>query len=347
MNRRSDRVLEELRIIICACTYQRPAGLAALLGGLGAQTFEHLQRPNLRIVIADNEGSDRARELCAQFEASGDIPIEYLHEPRRGISHARNACLARLRDDCDFFAMIDDDEIPNPDWIEQLLLAQQRTGADVVQGRVIAVFPDGAPDWITQGRYFGWPIGQRRDAHHEGYPELDKAMTNNVLVRHAAVRNTGLRFDPQFGLTGGGDIVFFRAIRAAGFRIVYAPDASVRETIPLERANLRYLWWRWYRVGSNARFKRPITRKPNASLKRIVRQKWQSSGCSEICTGLAILTARLRKGRTAVSHLAPGIKRIAHGLGQAASAIGIRYEQYRDGGGGEGLHNDPREDMDR
>ena len=340
---------EETCVTICACTYRRPAGLAALLEALGEQTFEHLSRPILRVVIADNEGSDQARELCDRFALSSGIPIAYVHEPRRGISHARNACLDRLEGDGEFFAMIDDDEIPDPDWLEQLLLAQQQTGADVVQGRVIAVFPQDAPDWIVRGGYFGWPpdMDAARHRQHEGYPELDKAMTNNVLVKHAVVRHTGLRFDPQFGLTGGGDIVFFRAIKAAGYRIVYAPQARVSEMIPVERATLHYLWWRWYRRGSNARFKQPSGRKPNPKLKRRVKSMWRSSGCAALSTGLALLVGALLRGGIDLGHLAPGIRSVAQGLGQAASAIGFRYEQYRNDCGGEGVHNNPRHDVVR
>jgi GT2 family glycosyltransferase len=327
-------ILEEIRVAICACTHRRPSGLAALLEGLARQRFVRRARPRLTIVIVDNEGSGQAKRLCDQFGCEAGIPIRYVHEPKRGISHARNRCLDTVVPHSDFIAMIDDDEIPEPDWIEQLLQAQEHSGADVVEGRVVPVFPAGAPDWIVHGRHFGWhhDLNSAHSPGQKSYPELDEARTNNVLIRCAVVRTLGLRFDPQFGLSGGGDVVFFRAIHDAGYRIVYAPDARVNDMIPVERTNLGFLWRRWYRVGANARFKRPVTRKPNPSLKRIVMRKWHSGGCAEISYGLAILMGSLLRGRAAVGHLAPGIKHLAHGLGQAASAIGIRYEQYRDDG---------------
>jgi succinoglycan biosynthesis protein ExoM len=320
-----------IRVTVCACTYRRPAGLAALLEGLSAQTFEHVPRPNLRIVIADNEGSEQAREACARFEMSGAVPIEYVHEPRRGISHARNACLARLRDDCDFFAMIDDDEIPHPDWIEQLLLIQQRTGADVVQGRVLPELPAGAPDWIVRGRYFDWQLtsDEARIAQRQGYADLQRARTNNVLVRHAVVRDLGLWFDPRFALTGGEDLVFFEAIKAAGYRIVYAPLACVRDIIPPERTTFEYLWRMWYRVGCNDRFKGPHLGKPNASRWRLLRRRWKRTGTHAFLLGSALLIGNLLRGRASLDHLGAGILLIARGLGRGAGLLGIRYEQYR------------------
>jgi succinoglycan biosynthesis protein ExoM len=321
----------KIRVTVCACTYRRPAGLAALLEGLGKQTFTSLTRPSLSIVIADNEGSEHARDACAGFKLSYDIPIEYVYEPRRGISHARNACLARLGNDCDFFAMIDDDEIPSPDWVEQLLLMQQLTQAAVVQGRVLPELPDSAPDWIARGGYFDWQLtsDEARAAQQQGYADLRRARTNNVLVRHAVVREMDLWFDPRLALTGGEDIAFFEAIKAAGYRIVYAPLACVREIVPPERTTLEYLWRTWYRVGCNERLKGPHLGKPNASRWRILSRRWKRTGTHAFLLGLTLLIGNLLRGRASLDHLGQGILLIARGLGRAAGLLGIRYEQYR------------------
>jgi succinoglycan biosynthesis protein ExoM len=215
----------------------------------------------------------------------------------------------------------------------------------VIEGRVVPVFPEGAPNWIVQGRYFGWhhDLNRAHTAGQQGYPELDQARTNNVLIKCAVVRTLGLRFDPRFALSGGGDVVFFRALHAAGYRIVYAPDARVRDMIPLERTNLRWLWRRWYRVGVNTRFKRPIRRKSNPSLKRVVMWKWHSTGAAALATGLALLLGSSLRGALDMAHLAPGLKQIAHGLGQAASGIGIQYEQYREDGTETGSPSQPQQ----
>jgi succinoglycan biosynthesis protein ExoM len=323
---------EGIHIAVCACTCRRPVGLAALLEALARQRFVRRTPPRLSIVIVDNEGSEQARGLCDRFGCAADIPIRYVHETTRGISYARNRCLDEVAADCNFIAMIDDDEIPDPDWLERLLEAQEHSGADVVEGRVVPVFPEGAPDWIVRGRYFGWHH-VLNNAHRPGqqiYPELEEARTSNVLIRYAVVRDLDLRFDPRFTLTGGEDIVFFRAIQSAGHRIVYAPDARVRETIPLKRTTLRYLWQQWYRVGANSRSKRPIRWRPNATLKRRFMWKWHRSGCALLADGVAMLIGALLRGRTDVGHLVPGILHVAQGLGRASSAIGIRYEHYRD-----------------
>jgi glycosyltransferase involved in cell wall biosynthesis len=302
-----------------------------LLEGLAGQRFRHLPVPDLSIVIADNECSEDAEALCERFAEDSGLRMRYLREPQRGISHARNACLAAIPDGCDFFAMIDDDEIPYADWIEELLLAQQRTAADVVQGRVLPELPDGAPGWIARGGYFDWQLNsdEARAAQQQGYADLRRARTNNVLVRHAVVREMGLWFDPRLALTGGEDIAFFEAIHAAGYRIVYAPLACVRDIIPPERTTLDYLWRTWYRVGCNERWKGFHLGKPNASRWRLLSRRWKRTGTHAFLLGLALLVGNLLRGRASLDHLGEGILLIARGLGRAAGLLGIRYEQYR------------------
>ena len=93
--------------------------------------------------------------------------MRYVQEPRRGISYARNTCLDHVARDAEFFAMIDDDEVPELDWLEQLLCAQARAGADVVRGAVVPVFlkarrPGSATATSSAGRSSGVRARARR-----------------------------------------------------------------------------------------------------------------------------------------------------------------------------------------
>ena len=199
-----------------------------MLNGIARQTFSGVPRPDMHVVIADNEGSERARQVCDQFKREFGMPLTYIHEPRRGISFARNAYLDNLPVDFEFLASIDDDEVPDPDWLERLIEAQAATGADVVQGAVYPIFAEGAPAWLIEGNFFGRP---RRDwsgtmQQFTEYQELNQAGTGNVLVQIASVVEIGLRFRPEFALTGGEDTMFFRSLQAAGNRIVWAPTES-------------------------------------------------------------------------------------------------------------------------
>lgn len=320
-----------LHLCVCACTYRRPAGLAALLDGLAAQSFEAMPRPVIDVVIVDNEGCDEARTVCADFERRTAGSLTYVHEPRKGLSHARNAYLDHVPPGCDFLALIDDDEVPEPDWLEQLLQAQSKTGAEVVRGGIVPVFAEGAPRWIREGDFFGWP---RRPA--AGRPALidgqtvTTAGTNNALAAWAIIRELGLRFDPRLNATGGEDSLFFRVIGEAGYRLVYAERALVRESIPSERATLGYLLRVQFRNGNN-KILRKLRHKPrDGSRLRPAKVVLKSAGRSvgDVARGCGSVLRSLLTGRFSMDHLSVGMLRMAKGLGGLAGASGLQYGHY-------------------
>ena len=116
-----------------------------------------------------------------------------------------------------------------------------------------AGLPESAPAWIRDGDFFGWPKQRRARAGtalSDG-AELTSASSNNALVRAAAVRALDLRFDPTLALTGGEDALFFRQMKLAGCKIIYASGARVREPVSPDRATFAYLWRVHYRQGCN------------------------------------------------------------------------------------------------
>jgi succinoglycan biosynthesis protein ExoM len=320
---------EAIRLTVCACTYRRPEGLRALLHGLAAQRFAAESQRVFDIVIVDNEGSAEARAACESIRQETGLEVRYVHEPRRGIPYARNACLEQVAPQAEFFAMIDDDEVPEPDWLEQLLLGQADTAADVVRGAVVPVFPDAAPAWIRCGNFFGWPKPGRA-APADG-AELASASSNNVLVRIAPVRALGLRFDTTLAFTGGTDALFFRQMKLAGCRIVYAAAARVREIVPPERATFAYLWRAHYKQGCNKVPRKLRLEKKAAGSSRLVRMvaKRTLREGAEIGGGALAVARSLLTGRAGMGQLSAGLLRIAKGLGGLAGLLGVRFAHYR------------------
>lgn len=320
-------------VAVCACTYKRPVGLRRLLDGVAAQTFavltsEQTEAPRVAVVIADNEGSAEVERICATFSAETGVPCTYVHEPQRGISFARNACLDHLPSDCDVFAFIDDDEVPEPDWLDQLLLAQRRTSADVVHGRVVPHFEGQVPRWIADGGFFAVP----RRGHGVKLPQvedlapLDRAATNNVLVRAEPVRTHKLRFAAPFALSGGSDTLFFRTMHSLGCRIVYAHDAIVAEHVPASRANLGYLMKVRFKTGNTAAridAEMASVSRADGKAKRV------SAAAGDIALGLRRMLKSLLTGKWQADRFAIGVLRIAYGAGYVAASIGYRHQHYK------------------
>jgi glycosyltransferase involved in cell wall biosynthesis len=313
-------------VAVCACTFRRPEGLKALLEGLERQTYREVPPPDLRVVVADNEGSELARALCADFEKRSGTSLTYVHEPEPGIPYARNACLDNIPEACDFFAFIDDDEVPKEDWLDQLLLAQRRADADAVAGRVVPVFEEGAPGWIVAGEFFGAP---RRTTgldvpEVEDLQQLDRAATNNVLVRVAAVHRLGLRFESDCAFSGGEDTLFFCTLHKNGGRIVFAGRAVVYDYVPASRATLPYMLRDRFRVANN-----------NVLIDALVEGRGRPGrtrafeGLKHVGLGVrrAIKTALSRK--RAADRFAVAAFHIAHGLGVFTAALGYRHQHYK------------------
>lgn len=322
---------EALRVAVCVCTFRRPDGLTSLLAGLRDLRFVALPQPIVSILVTDNDDSEQARAICAAFRHEHGLDVRYLQEAQRGISYARNRCLENLPADCDFVAMIDDDERPEPDWLEALLLAQAASGADVVQGGVCPAFADETPSWIRRGGFFDWPPPPspfRGRAWTDGQ-ELGSAATNNVLVRAAAIGALGVRFDHRLALTGGEDAVFFRILNAAGYRIVYAAGARVREQVPRSRANLTYLCRRAFRNGSKRLWAKWWATPSDTARVGRTRLRLAFRALGQAGSAVGWLLAGLVRGRTDKALLAHGVMEIANAAGTLVACLGLRYEHYR------------------
>ena len=330
-----DDKMTVVKVAVCACTYRRPEGLRSLLSGIAAQRFTRVRQPEICIVVADNEGSRLTETICTEFSRTNCIRLTYISETRRGIPFARNACLEHIPPGFHFFATIDDDEVPEPQWIEELLLTQIATSAEVVRGRVVPEHPADAPQWIVKGRVFGWPrstpAGPPR-ALVNG-EELDGASTSNVLVSCEAVRGLGLTFDIRLAHTGGSDTLFFRQMKAAGCHIVYAAEAKVREMIQPGRASMRYVFLKQYRVANNRLINRrpePKKRKKNP-IKRLLREIKRSmllKASRHVLGGLWLVLRSVSSVGSKQSDRAIGVLRLGNGIGLFSSILRIKYEIY-------------------
>ena len=113
--------------------------------------------------------------------------MEYHTESRRGIPFARNAAI-KYAGDVDFVALIDDDEIPAPLWLDELLRVQNKYGSDLVAGRVETVFEQPPPLWVKLGKF------HEHMSLKTGVARLPQG-ASNLLIRRAALNKIGQPFD--------------------------------------------------------------------------------------------------------------------------------------------------------
>ncbi|NES83969.1 MAG: glycosyltransferase family 2 protein, partial [Moorea sp. SIO2B7] len=142
-------------VSVCIITYKRPEGLKTLLNGINQLTFNKIDTPNIEVIVIDNDLSGSACQFCEEIKSDFKWLLKYGIESKRGISHARNRAIASASENTNFIAIIDDDEIPEVSWLEQLLWVQQEYKADVVSGPVVRHFEEeNVPDWLTKIEIF-------------------------------------------------------------------------------------------------------------------------------------------------------------------------------------------------
>ena len=296
-----------MSVAVCIATYRRPAQLAALLGALADLDATG----SLRIAIADNDVDGSARAVVDAAREKLPFPIAYAVEPERNISLARNRAIQLALDDgAEWLAFIDDDEVPHRAWLAELLRVQRMTGADVVTGPVAARVPAESPRWLRAA----FP----RDRRLASGTPVPLAETANALVSRAVIERIAAAtrgpFEPQFGLSGGGDSRFFLRARVGGARIVWASDAIVEEDVPPSRVRVGWVLRRAYREGNGGAF-----------VERGVLPAWRW-----IPRRVAAAGAHLMQG-TALLFVSPvrGLRLLAHAIGSLAGTLGIRYFEYR------------------
>ncbi|HEX8272072.1 MAG TPA: glycosyltransferase [Longimicrobiaceae bacterium] len=303
-----------VRVAVCVATLQRPLLLGALLDSLAGLVFRKSPGVEPFIVVVDNDPQQTAREVVDAARDRLPFPVVYDVEPNRGIPHARNCGVrSALSRGAEFVAFIDDDEVASPDWLDELLDVQRRSGADVVSGPSLPRFAPGVEPWVVEGGFFTYP----RYATGESIPI---AATNNALVAAHLFRGTEEPFDPAFGLSGMDDSHFFMRVKMGGARLVWADEARVEEFIPASRARVGWIVKRAFRIGNGYVFcVRALTPPHRWVIPRV------AGALARIGYGTLSLPFAAVRGRAS---LVSALRTISNGAGSLVALAGKRYQEY-------------------
>ena len=232
------------RITVAAATRQRPRMLADLLQSL--QSLDVPQGAELSFVFVENDTVLTITDLVEDFHKRTGWPARAVLETRPGISYARNAAIeAALAGGSDWLAFVDDDEQVRHDWLRQLLAGAKDASAQLAGGPVVPVAPAmGCSDNETDVLAYYVRAAKVSNARKLGAMTVGRRFdlaTNNWLADLAAIDASGLRFDPDFGLSGGGDTDFSRRAHKAGLTLAWVPQAIVTEEVATARLSKAYI----------------------------------------------------------------------------------------------------------
>ena len=218
-------------ITVCICTCRRSQLLDRLLHELARQETHDLF--TYSVVVADNDPLESARETVTGFARTSPLRVVYCREPEPNIAKARNRALEHAEGE--FVACIDDDELPEPGWLRELLATSTASGADGVLGPVRPYFEHEPPRWVVDGGFF-----ERRRFATGHHLHWSQTRTGNLLFRREILDELELPFRPEFG-TGSEDLDFFRRVMENGRRFVWCDEAPVYELVPPSRCRLGYV----------------------------------------------------------------------------------------------------------
>lgn len=228
---------------VIIATRNRARLLEATLGHLRNQD---LVNARWELIVVDNNSEDETPAVVAR--AGAHLPVVALREPRAGQNRARNRALEVARGELLVFT--DDDVVPDPRWLAELIGATRRwPDHNIFCGRISPLYPAETPEWLRSAV----DIVRFEPAVNEGplSPDL-LPYSPNMAFRNCILAN--VKFSEHIGPQGtdyamGSETELLRRLRAAGAEIVYVPSARVEHVIQEHQLTIKSLRGRSFRAG--------------------------------------------------------------------------------------------------
>lgn len=193
--------------------------------------FAQLDAGAFEVIAIDNSPEGSALDVFNRIQAESPVPFRWAHEPKPGVSQARNAAVRLARGE--LVAWLDDDEEASPYWLASLIAARRETGAQCVFGPVRARAANGTPN-----ADFFESLYSRRGPAQSGLIARTYGIGNSLQPR--CLFDEESPFDPGADQSGGEDDALFASWARAGAVFAWAADACVIEHLGAERTHLRH-----------------------------------------------------------------------------------------------------------
>jgi GT2 family glycosyltransferase len=225
----------DAKVSVVIVTANRPEALERCVDAITTAALE----PN-ELVIVD-QSSPRVAAAVEELLSRSSVQARHLHVPLMGVSQARN--LGASKAEGDLLAFTDDDCVPAPGWLSELLDAIAGHGTDGATGAVLPL-----PDHQSRGLV---AVSSRTDPRRrvfrpgERNPPWEVGTGGNLLLSRTAFERVGefdLRFGPGARYKAAEDVELLDRVIQIGNTIVYEPKAVVYHEMktPAERLARRF-----------------------------------------------------------------------------------------------------------
>ncbi len=233
---------------VVVCTRDRSQALTST-----CQALLDLETPSggWEVLIVDNGSRDDTPAVARRFADAAPGLVRIVEERSGALSVARNTGFRQARGE--LVAYLDDDAIPEPQWLSALVEVLRQDGVLVAGGPVEPLFDAPPPPWVTPFLPYlsAWDRGT--EIHELAYAEYPRGA--NMGFRREVFERFG-GFSPRFGRRPGSllsceEIELCLRVERGGGRILYAPSARVRHRTPASRVTPLWLERRFGAQGQS------------------------------------------------------------------------------------------------
>jgi hypothetical protein len=236
---------DDVSVVVCTYDEKRRPLLERAL-----EALKHQEQPPAAVVVVVDHNLGLLRALRAGYPHYAVVP----NDMERGLSGARNCGLAVAA--TPVVAFLDDDAIPQPDWVARLATAYGITGGQYilgVGGAIVPAWGQGRPSWFPPE--FDWVVGCTYKGARTDPGPVRNMLGANMSFRTAELRQIG-GFRDGIGRIGAvplgceeTEACIRMARQCPGGQIRFEPTARVHHHVPAERASWRYLLRRCWGEG--------------------------------------------------------------------------------------------------
>jgi glucosyl-dolichyl phosphate glucuronosyltransferase len=188
------------------------------------------------VILVDNNSTDDTVEIVKPWRRSFRS-LQYIFEPRQGVSFGRNAGVAAARGA--IVAFTDDDNEPAKDWVSTIgRLFRENPRLELCGGKVIPRWSEAPPGWLDRRHWS--PVAILDYGAEPFWTSTNRPvclLTANLAVRRNVFDRIG-GFSPRFPRCQ--DHEWLLRFWEAGGRGLYSPDLIVVGPVPHERMTRRY-----------------------------------------------------------------------------------------------------------
>lgn len=263
---------------VAVCTYNGAERVGKVLEYLYAQ--KGTEKFGWEIVVVDNNSSDQTKETVAHYQSMwrGNVPLRYCFEPKQGLAFARQRAVEEAQGE--LIGFLDDDNLPEPDWVTKAFsFAQNQPKAGAYGSYIVGEFETKPPENFERIASL-LALTNRGDKALFYYPG-EKVLPPGaglVVKKQAWLENVPKSCFLQGRVAGhqlpGEDLEAVLYIQRAGWEIWYNPEMALLHCIPSWRLTPEYLLKLCQTIGLSRFYTRMLSV-----------QKWQRPAAALVYMG--------------------------------------------------------------